>query len=412
MSAETLMSWIDRDRDQLVNFLRDLIRARSPNPPGDTVEAAGVVSRYLGAQGLEFQTVEPLEKAPNIISSFTAGSGGRHLVLNGHLDTYPCDDPEDWSRAPFGGDIADGRIYGRGASDMKAGTAAIAIAFGYLARLKDQLNGRLTFTAVSDEETGGRWGAKYLIDHCDVIGDCLLNAEPGAPTTIHFGEKGSLKLRFSVRTLGCHGAYTHKSKSANKLAAGLIAGLEEITELPAATSDNIRRMLTHASPEFDRVHGAGAAKVLGEYTVNVGVVKGGVKMNMLPAACDCDIDIRIPIGGSIAEAQAKAAEIAARFPEVEMSLLASDEPSWSDPDHPLLEAMKAGCERVIGGDVAVVTSLGATDARHWRAAGVPSFTYGTTATNVAMADEHTVIEEWVNVVKVHALSAYGLLARG
>ena len=59
----------------------------------------------------------------------------------------------------------------------------------------------------------------------------------------------------------------------------------------------------------------------------------------------------------------------------------------------------------------MVTSLGATDARHWRAAGVPSFTYGTTATNVAMANEHTVIDEWIDVIKVHALSAYGLLAK-
>lgn len=411
MSAEQLISWIDQDRDRLISFLADLIKARSPNPPGDTVAVANVVSKYLSAHGLDFETVEPLAKAPNILSSFTAGAGGRHLVLNGHLDTYPCDDAPDWKFDPYGAAIAHGRIYGRGASDMKAGTAAIAAAYCYLWRLRERLNGRLTFTAVSDEETGGRFGAQYLIKHCDVIGDCLLNAEPGAPTTIRFGEKGSLKLRFSARTLGCHGAYTHKSKSANKLSARLIGELEEINDLPVMMSGNINQLLDHAAPEFDRVHLPGAARVLREYTMNIGVVRGGVKINMLPAACDCDVDIRIPIGGDSATAHAKALEIAARIPEIEVSTLATDEPSWSDPDHPLLRSIKASCERVIGGDIAVVTSLGATDARYWRAAGVPSFTYGTTATNVAMVDEHTVIDEWINVIKVHALSVYGMLAR-
>ena len=412
MSTELLMSWIEQDRPRLTEFLQDLVRARSPNPPGDTVDAAKVVSKYLEQNGLGFQLVEPLARAPNVISTFSAGGGGPHLVLNGHLDTYPCDDAGDWKFDPFGGQVVGGKIFGRGASDMKAGTAAIAAAYCYLHRLKDRLAGRLTFTAVSDEETGGHFGAKYLIDHCDVVGDCLLNAEPGAPTTIRFGEKGSLKLRFSTRTLGCHGAYTHKSKSANKLTAGLIAALEDVADLSVNTSGNVTRLLDHAALEFDRVHLPGASRVLREYTLNVGVVKGGVKINMLPAACDCDVDIRIPIGGAIATAYAKALEIAARFPETEVSILATDEPSWSDPDHPLLRSIRAGCERVISGNIAVVTSLGATDARHWRAAGVPSFTYGTTATNVAMADEHTVIDEWINVIKVHALAAFGFLAKG
>jgi succinyl-diaminopimelate desuccinylase len=411
MSADLLLAWIDRDRDRLIGFLQALIRARSPNPPGDTTGAAKVVAGYLADHDLECQFVEPLKGAPNIVSSFATADGGPHLVLNGHLDTYPCDDAADWSHDPFGGEIAGGSIFGRGSSDMKAGTAALTIAYAYLSRLKDRLRGRITYTAVSDEETGGVHGARYLIAHCDVVGDCLLNGEPGAPTTIRFGEKGSLKLRFSARTLGCHGAYTHKSKSATKLAAALIGELEEIAELKPSISDNIVRLLDHASAEFDRVHLPGASRVLRDYTVNVGVVRGGVKMNMLPSACDCEVDIRVPIGGGIGAARDKAAAIAARFPEIGMSVIAADEPSWSDPDHPLVEALRASCARVIGGDTAVVTSLGATDARHWRAAGVPSFTYGTTATNVAMADEHTAIDEWIEVIKVHALSIHRLLGK-
>lgn len=409
MIVPTLLKRIDDDRDELVALLQALVRAPTPNPPGDTRKAAEVISDFLKSKGLSVDVIEPLRNAPNLVSSFSCKEAGRHLVLNGHLDTYPCDDAERWKHEPYGGTLANGAVYGRGASDMKAGTAAIAAVHAYLYGVRDELNGRLTFTAVSDEETGGQWGAQYLLAHHDVRGDCLLNSEPGGPTTVRFGEKGSLKLRFKVRTSGCHGAYTHKSKSANKIAAAVVRALPAIAELPVETGDNLAPMLTGSEAEFDRIHMAGAAEVLRKYTVNVGLVRGGVKMNMLPASCDCDVDIRIPIGGTAAAAWRAAEEIAAQHEEVTLEVLSMDEPSWSDPDHPMLAAVRSAAEKVLGRPIHTVTSLGATDARFWRNAGVPAITYGTTATNVAMVDEHTNIDEWINVVKVHALAAYSYL---
>ncbi|QIE45301.1 M20 family metallopeptidase [Pseudohalocynthiibacter aestuariivivens] len=355
------------------------------------------------------EVIEPLENAPNLISSFTCKDDGRHLVLNGHLDTYPCDDADRWQYDPYGGTMANGAVYGRGASDMKAGTAAIAAVHAYLYTLRRELKGKLTFTAVSDEETGGKWGAQYLLEHHDVRGDCLLNSEPGGPTTVRFGEKGSLKLRFKVRTTGCHGAYTHKSRSATKIAASVVRALPAITELPVETSDNLGPMLTGSEAEFDRIHLPGAAEVLRKYTVNVGLIRGGVKMNMLPANCDCDVDIRIPIGGTAAAALQAAEEIVAQHDDVTLEVLSTDEPSWSDPGHPMVAAVQSAAAEVLGTPIHTVTSLGATDARFWREAGVPAVTYGTTATHVAMVDEHTDIDEWINVIKVHALAAYNYL---
>lgn len=409
MTAEKLLKRIEDDRDELVALLRSLVRAPSPNPPGDTRAAAEVIRGFLQSKGLSVDVIEPLANAPNLVSTFSCKDAGRHLVLNGHLDTYPCDDAERWTRDPFGGELANGAVYGRGASDMKAGTVAIAAVHAYLYALRDELKGRLTFTAVSDEETGGKWGAHYLLAHHDVKGDCLLNSEPGGPTTVRFGEKGSLKLRFKVRTTGCHGAYTHKSKSANKIAAAVVRKLPAIAALPVNTSGNLVPMLTGSEAEFDRIHMAGAAEVLRSYTVNVGLVRGGVKMNMLPASCDCDVDIRIPIGGTAAAALRVAEEIAAQFEEVTVEVLSTDEPCWTDPDHPMVTAVHDAAETVLGRPIHAVTSLGATDARFWRSAGVPAITYGTTATNVAMVDEHTDIDEWINVIKVHALAAYNYL---
>ena len=139
---------------------------------------------------------------PNLVSTFAGRGTGRHLVLNGHLDVFPPGDPAAWSRDPFSGDLADGRVHGRGTVDMNCGTTALLFAHAYLHRLRNELPGRVTLTVVSDEETGGRWGSGWLTERCggEVLGDCLLNAEPSGLGTVRFGEKSMLWLRFTVET--------------------------------------------------------------------------------------------------------------------------------------------------------------------------------------------------------------------
>src|SRR5207247_2130352 len=117
--------------------------------------------------------------------------GGRSVILNGHLDTFPVGDRNGWERDPFSGDVVDGKIYGRGVSDMKAGTTASLIAFCLLSELRPSWRGRLTFAAVADEETMGPWGANYLVDHHPRLrADGVLIGEPSTPSTVRFGEKG------------------------------------------------------------------------------------------------------------------------------------------------------------------------------------------------------------------------------
>ncbi len=228
-----LAKWIDQDRDTIIGFLCDFVRAKSPNPPGDTTLAAAHITRFLEAQGLPFRVIAPQATMPNIVGTFEGRGPGRHLVLNGHIDVFPADERnERWTHGPWSGAIANGKIYGRGVADMKAGTSASIFTYAYLYRIREHLKGRLTLTAVSDEETFGPWGARYLMEHHpEVHGDCLLNGEPSSPLTIRFGEKGPLWLRFTTRTRGAHGAYTHLSPSATKIAARLIVDLEELTTL-------------------------------------------------------------------------------------------------------------------------------------------------------------------------------------
>ncbi|MBV8915119.1 MAG: M20/M25/M40 family metallo-hydrolase [Acetobacteraceae bacterium] len=402
-----LLRWVDQETPALIEFLTRFTRAASPNPPGDTRESASIVTEWLDAAGLPHRVIAPLEPAPNVVATFQGGRPGKHLVLNGHIDVFPCTDAHRWTHAPWSGAVTDGRIYGRGVSDMKNGTAALLFAFGWLARLADTLPGQVTLTAVSDEETGGTWGAQYLVDHHpEVIGDCLLNAEPGGPTTIRFGEKGVLRLAITVCTPGCHGAYTHKSPSATRIAARLVRAMDALACLPVALTPEVADALDAGAAEMDRLHLPGASRVMRQFSVNLGVVEGGTKVNMLPGLCRLEFDIRIPPGAHSATAMAEIDRILAGFPEARCEVTTLAEPSWSSPGHGLVAALADSCAAVFGYRPRPIASLAATDARKWRAKGVPAFTYGTTATNVAMPDEHTEIAEWLGVVKTLTLAAH------
>src|SRR5580692_8576994 len=114
---ELLCNWIDKERDILVAFLQGFIRAKSPNPPGDTRAAAAHIKAFLDSQGLPYRTIAPQESMPNIVGSFVGNEPGRHLVLNGHIDVFPVGDGTGWTRDPWGGEIVNGNLYGRGAVD-------------------------------------------------------------------------------------------------------------------------------------------------------------------------------------------------------------------------------------------------------------------------------------------------------
>src|SRR5215467_1181568 len=186
---DRILRWIDEDRENLIGFLSRFVRVPSPNPPGDTRAAAAFLHDALAAQGVpvSYRTAKP--EWPNVVGTFDAHGTGPHLVLNGHIDVFPPGPAQAWSRDPWSGAVADGKVHGRGVVDMKCGTAASVWTYIYLHRLREELAGRLTLTCVSDEETGGTWGAKWLIDTFpdEFRGDCVLNAEPSTPGMVRFG---------------------------------------------------------------------------------------------------------------------------------------------------------------------------------------------------------------------------------
>ena len=409
---ELLANWIDEERAQLIGFLQGFVRAKSPNPPGDTREAADFITRYLAGHGLPYRVIAPQETMPNVVGSFEGGAKGRHLVLNGHIDCFPVGEGKGWTQDPWGGAIVDGKLYGRGVADLKTGTTASIMTYRLLHRIKERLKGRLTLTCVSDEETFGPWGARYLMEHHpEVHGDCLLNGEPGSPYSIRFGEKGPLWLEFTVRTPGAHGAYTHYSKSATKLALQLASELEAVTAIEPNISDNVRAALEHGRATMDKAMGAGAADTVSQVTLNIGTIRGGLKVNMVPGECVFEADIRLPVGVEKSQVLEVVARVLADFPEATMREMQFSPPSWCDPNGEMVEILQRNVAALKGFTPVPIVSLGGTDARLWRYRNVPAYVYGPFPRGMGSTDEHVEIEEFLHVVRVHVLSAYDYLMR-
>lgn len=408
---KTLLARIEADRPVLIEFLSKFIQAKSPNPPGDTREAVAHIRRFLDSRGLGHRVIDPKPEFPNIVASFDGGAPGRHLVLNGHIDVFPVGD-ETWSHGPWSGAVADGRIYGRGACDMKCGTTASIFTYAYLHPLRERLKGRLTLTCVSDEETFGPWGARYLMEHHpEVRGDCCLNGEPSSPYSIRFGEKGPIWLKFTITTRGAHGAYTHLSPSATKIAARLVADLESLADMEVPTPHNVGTAITEARDVLNRAMGQGAADIVQKVTVNIGRIQGGLKVNMIPGECIVEADIRQPVGVDKARIMAEVNRILARYPEATVEEINENPPSWCDPYGDMVGIIQANVTSLAGYEPKPVISLGGTDARLWRYMGIPAYVYGPKPTGMGSFDEQVEIEEFIHIVKTHVTSAYDYLTR-
>lgn len=414
-----LVRSIDAARDELIGFLQGFARIDTSNPPGDTRAGAAYITRFLDRAGLPYRVIAPQPDKPNLLGSFDGAAPGRHLVLNGHIDVFPAGDPTRWSRDPWSGEIVDdvpgGAVWGRGTVDMKCGTTASVFTYAFLHRLRDRLRGRLTLTVVSDEETGGRWGTGHLIEHHadEVLGDCVLNGEPSSPYTVRFGEKAMLWLIFRVRTPGAHGAYAHLSKSATKIAAHLVADLEALEQMAPRVPDKVARIMGDPSVRaaIERGLGAGATDVVGRLTVNIGVLQGGVKVNMLPGEAVIEADLRLPVGLDQDEVLAAVETIVARYPEITMERGQGRvfNATWSDPEHAMVGIVQRNAEAALGFRPPAIITLGGTDCRFWRARGVPAYVYGCSPDRMGAPDERVPIDEFLHVVRTHALSAFDYL---
>jgi acetylornithine deacetylase/succinyl-diaminopimelate desuccinylase-like protein len=330
------------DLDACVGHLRDLIRIPSVNPPdggpdvaagrdprGGETAAARYCAEVLTAAGIEADVIETAPGRGSCFARLSAAGRATEppLILLSHIDVVPVD-AESWSRDPFGGDLVDGEVWGRGAVDMKN---MVAMELGVMLALRRsgaELRRDVIFAAVADEEAGGSFGAKALVrTHPHWFADgggrpaaAAINEVGGYSMTIggrrfytvQVAEKGIVWTRLRTTGTPGHGSMPHDDNAAIRLAAAVTAVAEHQATRPARVIGTVRAFLetlglsevadlaetdpTAASEALargvdDPVLRRSLEAMLRD-TVTPNVLRAGKKVNVIPGAGEAEIDIR------------------------------------------------------------------------------------------------------------------------
>jgi succinyl-diaminopimelate desuccinylase len=403
-----ILDHIDSRRQSIIDFCSALVQRPSPNPPGDTRAAAQVVRDLLESNGLPVETETDQAHTPNLISSIKGAEPGRHLVLIGHMDTYPVGDLEQWSRPPFGGIVHEGRLHGVGAGDMKSGLTALVYAYLTLAKLGG-FNGRLTLLAVSDEMNFSPHGARMLVEHRpDILGDAVLGGEPTSPDFVLFGEKGMVWIEIVCRGQSAHGSYASRASNAIEEMANVLGELKPLRDwqviLPAQVTKALEAgggtrgldpaALTYANDDL-----------LPMVSVNIGLIQGGRKINMVADECRAEVDIRLPPGLGGQQVIDFLDKVFSGHPTARYQVIQSTEPTWSDPDGELFRLMQKNITEVTGARPRLEIGVPASDTRLFRLRGIPAAMVGPRVENEGAPNESIPADDLITCAKAFALTA-------
>lgn len=337
--------------DHLSSLLKDLIALPSINPSyGGTGEAAvaNFVEDFLRQAGLEPSRQEVFPGRDNIIAR--VGPAGPALLLDAHMDTVAA---EGWfSGSPFEPIVKEGRIYGRGACDTKASLAVFLAITAHFARQPEKLKHPLVFAATIDEEEK-QTGALRLAE----AGLDLKAAITGEPTCLDIIHAHKGVLRFQIRTTGtaAHSAFPERGENAILRMAQVLIRLT-----------TWQKELSHRPKH----------PTLGNPTGNVGTIRGGNAVNIVPDHCTIDIDRRLLPGETGAEVQAELRQLLHDIPGVSIETPYLERSGIDTPiDAPFSQELAAAI-RPTKPDVAFHTAPYMTNATAYVAAGVPSLVFG------------------------------------
>ena len=409
----SLDSLCSRYADMSIDICRELIRRSSEDPPGDTRQIASYIYSLLLSHGINCKIVSPHPQKPSIIANIIGEKPGKHVVFNGHIDTFPVGDLKQWTVDPFGGELIDGKIFGRGSADMKGGVAASLTAAIILNQMKEDLYGKISVTCVSDEEVDGPWGSHYILNRFpDLYGDALINGEPSSMEHIRIGEKGIFQARIYVNTSGGHGAYTGLTHNAIKIMTNILANLVPLDEENLNVPPSIKLMMEQSRNSYEKILGAGATDQALMHTINYGTIHGGIMVNMVPEYCTAEIDCRFPPGVTSVIIEEWLNAVIRKFQseaDIRYTVIKRTDPYITTPQN-LLVRIAQKCISDITGQTAFPNySLGGTEAVLWRSHGVPAITYGPSHHNMGGADEYIFADELPQIASVHANIAYDYL---
>lgn len=412
-AVETIERWVEQDTEAIVELCSSLIQCKTPSDPGDTRMAAEVVSAFLQEKGIAFEVVSKLETMPNIVATFDGGKPGKRFMFNGHLDTMPAGSESGWSDSPWSGKVEDGRIWGRGAQDMKAGVAAMLFAFSYLRRVSESLAGRVSISIVSDEESGWGRGTGHLFKtRPDLMSaDCVLAGEPSGVDAVSFSSKGYAQASVFVDSPGGIAGYGAPGESAIERAAKVIADLDAVRDMRVTVAEPVRRVLEDRALGKELAARRSPQEIanVGAITIDVSTIKGGDFAYTIAPSCRMGIAITTPAGCDPQSVLRKIRRIVKEHPYAKVSSEGADAGDCSDPTHPFVGLIRDASVTFGGPDPMPVPDIALSDCRYWRYEGTPAFWYGPDGGSCSLANEHVEIEELLHLVRVYTLAVYDYL---
>jgi succinyl-diaminopimelate desuccinylase len=419
---DALHARLDGKRDEIVALARDLIRIPTINPPGDAYEpCARLIGERLRGRGLDVAYIRG-EGAPgdcaryprtNVIARLEGRSPGPCVHFNGHIDVVAAG--RRWTVDPFAGIVRDGRIYGRGACDMKAGLAAAIVAVETLIEQAEPRIGSLEISATVDEESGGYGGVAHLaglglfsrprVDH-------VIIPEPLNVDRVCLGHRGVWWAEIETWGRIAHGCMPFLGDCAVRHMSALIQRIE--SELYPALAR--RRTSMPVVPEGARSSSLNLTAIHG----GLPEIYEGLPSPLVPDLCRLVIDRRFLLEEDLGEVKAEVVALLeglkATRPGFDYAIrdLMEVLPTMTDPQAPVVRAVAGAIRTVLGREPDLIASPGTYDQKHiHRIGGLEHcIAYGPGQLELAhQPDEHVVIDDVVASAKVMATAALVLLGR-
>ncbi|UCD01643.1 MAG: M20 family metallopeptidase [Promethearchaeota archaeon] len=316
MIQDQILNEIEKNQNEFITLLQELIQAESYNPPGNEKNVAIVIEKYLKNVNIKTEVLSFGDNRANLIAYLNDNFKGKNLLFNGHMDVVPPGNEEDWKYPPLSAIIKRKKyIYGRGATDMKGGLAAMIIALKILKKLELKLSGNLILNAVADEEMGGLYGTKWCIENRlrTFKPTFAIVSEPTRlkplPHIISIGERGSLLVKIVTKGISTHSTWPFMGKNAINMMSEIIQKLDKVDEYipkikPPLSIEELKNLMSAAFPSLEILENIiseqpilnNILKALTQFTKCFTIIKGGIKDNTVPDRCESIIHFRFSPG--------------------------------------------------------------------------------------------------------------------
>lgn len=413
---DKVVDQIEENRSETEELLRKLVRIRTVVPPGENYDKiADVVGDFLREIGCKVMLYEPPEKylersgakifepplegpRVNVIGEY-GSEEGKSIIFNGHLDTVPVG--SGWSKEPFKGIVEEGTLYGRGASDNKGGVTAMIMAVKALSDIGITPKGKMILTATVDEEIGGIAGLGAVLEEGIVNADYGISVD-GGQESIGISNQGRFKGKILTEGFSVHSSRAQHGINAIEKMAKIVLAIQEYGRELRNRSTSIP-----APPSTER-------KFVYP-TANIGVIKGGLKENIVPDSCTIFFNRRVTPEEKLDVARKEFLKVVERSvaddPEAKWKYteVNTREPSYTPPDDPFVTDFQVIAERVLKREIPVYGGLGGNDVCYMRnILKIPAVQFGASreGSKAHGIDENIKIDYVLDASKVYVASVF------